>query len=345
MKRGLVILLACGCSTIGDPGGTPDGLPHGGTGQFRLLGRDEVGIIGSLPGRAMVVVNDAIESAHALDGHLFYATGPDLETPPMLPMDHPPNEIFWPAFEGRRIHRGTSRETGVGAFDAGGAVLTASEAWEDGEVFDPWVTIGDDGTARLYYAGAGGIGVAEAPSIDGTFTRASLSAIVPDARHPTVIIGPDRAWWMYYDTGSGIEAARSDDGIAFTPMGPITLTGEDLGEGTERRVASPGAVRIDTRAGRTLFRLYFESIRDGVVEDRVAHMFYVAGSEDGITFERHPFPVMEQTDIRFPAPRLVDDRVTLLYGNLPFFGGPFLTRAVIVAVGPGGHMFQPPMEE
>ena len=334
-----------GCSLIGDAGGTPDGLPHGGTGQFRLLDNDEVGIIGSLPGRAMVVLNDAIESGHAVDGHLFYASAPDLAMPPMLPSDHPSNEIFWPAFEGRRIHRGVSREEGVGAFDAGAAVLTARLTWEGGEVFDPWVTLADDGTVLLYYAGADGIGVATAPSIDGTFTRAFSTPIVTAARRPSVVVGPDSAYWMYFDTGAGISAARSEDGLFFALFGPITLRGDDLGEGTEVRVANPGAVRVDTRAERALVRLYFESYRDGVLEDREAHMFYVAGSGDGMNFVRHPRAVMEQTDIRFPSPQLVDDRVTLLYGNLPFFGGPFLTRAVVVSVGPGGESFHPEIEE
>lgn len=346
MRSALAIsLIVCGCSAIGDPGGQPDGLPHGGTGQFRLLDNPEVGIISSLPGRAMVLTNDAIESAMPAGGHLFYATAPDLATPPMLPADHPVNEIFWAAFEGRRIHRAAARDTGVGAFDAGGPVLVASETWEGGEVFDPWVVIDDDGTARLYYAAAGGIGVAEAPSVEGTFTRVVSDPIVADARRPSVVRGPDDAWWMYFEADDGIEAARSDDGLAFTVMGPLTFVGEDVDDGVEIGMASPGAVRVDTRAGRVLIRLYFESLRDGAVEGRVAHRFHVAASEDSMVFVRHPRAAMEQTDIRFPAPLLLDDRVTLLYGNLPYSGGPFLTRAVVVAVGPSGQRFDPPMEK
>ncbi len=342
MTRRLAPLLALvgACSTIGDPGGMPEGLPHGGTGAFRLLDGNEVGIVGSLPGRAMVL-RDAIEGAHPADGYLFYATARVLDEPPPLPDDQPPGDIFWPAFEPRRIHRGELREEGVGGYAAGPEVLAASEPWEGGEVFDPWVVV-DGGTARLYYAAAGGIGLAEAPSAGGTFTKVP-GPILDDGRRPSVIRGVDGALWMYFERGGAIHAARSDDGRAFTAMGPISLSGMDEGDGDELRVASPGAVRVDTRGDRSLVRLYFESVRDGVVEGAEAHLFYVAGSEDGVAFTRHPLPVMEQTDVRFPSPVLVDDRVTLLYGNLPFFGGAYLTRAVVVAVGPGGHRFAPEM--
>lgn len=335
----LLALLAA-CSTIGDPGGQPEGLPHGGTGAFRLLDGNEVGIVGSLPGRAMVL-RDAIESACPGDGYLFYATARLLDEPPMLPEDQPPGDIYWPAFEPRTIHRGELREEGTGGYAAGGEVLAATEAWEGGEVYDPWVVV-DEGVARLYYAAAGGIGLAESPRAGGTFTKVS-GPILTEGRRPSVIRGPDGAWWMYFESSGAIHAARSDDGRSFTSMGPITMTGGDDGDGAELRVGSPGAVRVETRGDRVLVRLYFESIREGITEGQEAHLFYVAGSEDGLAFERYALPVMEQTDIRFPAPVLVDDRVTLLYGNLPFFGGPFLTRAVVVAVAPAGFRFAPEM--
>ncbi len=336
-----LLALVAACSTIGDPGGMPEGLPHGGTGAFRLLDTEETGIIASIPGWALVT-RDAMESACPAGGLLFYATAPELETPPMLPMDHPANEIYWPAFEPRRIHRGPTWTEGLGGFVAGPEVLAASEAWEGGEVFDPWVVVDGD-VARLYYAAAGGIGLAEAPSVEGAFTKVGGAPVVEDARRPSVIRGIDGAWWMYFERSGAIHAARSEDGRAFVAMGPITLRGEDAGEGTEVRVASPGAARVETAAERVLVRLYFESVRDGITEEQEAHVFYVAGSTDGLVFERHPIPLLEQTDVRFPSPLLLDDRVTLLYGNLPYFGGGFLTRAVVVAVGPGGHRFAPEM--
>jgi hypothetical protein len=332
------------CASIGDPGGMSDGLPHGGTGEFRLLGSDETGIFGD-PGTALILRGPAIESAMPVAGHLFYATAPVLETPPMLPMDWPTNEVFWDAFEPRRIHRGVARTEGVGAFDFGGEVLRASEAWEGTDVFDPWVTVDEDGTARLYYAAEGGIGLAEAPSVDGAFTKVGAGPVLgPEAaltgapRRPSVVPGIGGGWWMFYDAGGELRAARSDDGRAFTAADALVFEGEDVGPSAEVAIAHPGAVTVETAGDRQLVRLYYESVRaDG------SHRAYVAGSDDGTHFVRYPRAVAPQVDMRFPVPLLVDDRVTLLYGNLPFFGGLFQTRVLVVSVAPAGVSFAPEM--
>jgi len=337
------------CSSIGDPGGTPDGLPHGGTGQFRMLQRDETGISGPLAGRAIVLIDIAVESAMPAGGHLFYAQAPLLDEPPELPEDHPPGEVFWEAFGPRTIHRGAAREEGTGAYDYGPEVLAATEGWEGDEVFDPWAVVDDDGTARLYYAAAGGIGVAEASSVDGTFSRAAGPIVAPEdaggepPRRPTVVRGVDGAWWMYFSAGGSLFAARSEDGVGFEVLDGLSFEhteGEsDEGASPEVAMIHPGAVRVETRAERALIRVYFESVReDG------SHTTYVAGSEDGLAFVRHPRAVMEQTDVRFPAPLLLDERVTLLYESLPFFGGAYQTRAVAVAVSPAGDSFVPEEE-
>jgi len=331
------------CSTIGDEGGEPSALPHGGTGAFRLLDSEETEIIGAIPGRAMVI-RDAIGGFCVLDDSLFYATAEVLDPAPMVPEDHPMGDIYWPGFEPRRIHRGVARDEGIGGFAQGPEVLTASEDWEGGEVFDPWAVVDDDGTVRLYYAAEGGIGVAEASSVSGPFTK-QPGPIVTDAldgapHRPSVIRGPDGAWWMYYDANGEIRAARSDDGVRFDPMGAISLTGEDESEGTEIAAANPGALRVVTPADRVLVRLYFESVRDGELEDGLSHRVYVAGSEDGTTFTRFARPVLrDQTDVRLPVPVQLDDRRTFLYVSLPFAGGPLLTRAVSVSIAPGGFRF------
>ncbi|HJL18471.1 MAG TPA: hypothetical protein RMH99_22595 [Sandaracinaceae bacterium LLY-WYZ-13_1] len=348
---GAVALTDVACSSIGDPGGTPDGLPHGGTGQFRLLESEETGISGPLDGRAIVLIDRATESGMATGDFLFYAQAPLLEEPPELPDDHPRDEIFWPAFEARRIHRGEVREEGVGAYDFGPEVLAASEGWEGGEVYDPWVAVDDDGTARLYYAAAGGIGVAEASSVDGSFAKVAGPVLDADdvggevPRRPSVVRGVDGAWWMYFSAGGALGVARSEDGTRFTVQDGLRI---DFAEGEADMVRSPevarihpGAVRVETPAERTLIRLYFESVReDGT------HRVYVAGSDDGLTFERHPLPAMEQTEVRFPAPRVLDPRVTLLYASFPFFGaGVYQTRAITVAVAPADESFVPEEEE
>jgi hypothetical protein len=339
------------CSSIGDPGGMPDGLPHGGTGQFRLLQREETGISGPLAGRAIVLIDIAVQSGTPAGGFLFYAQAPLLDEPPELPEDHPRDDIFWEAFGPRTIHRGPAREEGTGAYDFGPEVLAATEDWEGGEVFDPWPVVDEDGTTRLYYAAAGGIGVAEASSVDGTFAKAPGPIVAPEdvggetPRRPTVVRGVDGAWWMYLSAGDSLFAARSEDGASFEMLDGLRFEDAqgqpDEGDSPEVATIHPGAVRVDTPADRTLIRLYFESVReDG------SRRIYVAGSEDGLAFVRHPRPVMEQTDVRFPSPVLLDERVTLLYASLPFFAaGIYQTRAITVAVSPAGESFLPEEED
>jgi hypothetical protein len=118
---------------------------------------------------------------------------------------------------------------------------------------------------------------------------------------------------------------------------PLVIGGQDLGDSPpEVSVGMPGAAALDTVTGRRLVRLYYESRReDGTV------LGYVAGSADGVTFERHEVPVMEELDVRFPAPVILDDRVTLLYVNVPRTGA-LQTRSLIAAVSPAAVSFAPP---
>jgi hypothetical protein len=347
----VLALVAPACSAIGDPGGFPTEYPHGGTGVFRPLTPDESGIF---DGRAIVLQGQALDASSVTEGHLFYVAAPLLEMPPEIPMDHPTGEVFWPAFGPRRIFRAAPRENP--GFSAGSMVLAAEADWEGTDLLDPWVVIDDDGRARLYYAAAGGIGVAEASSIEGPYTRVgdgpildASQAITGVPRRPSVVRGPDDAWWMYYDAGGAIGIARSEDGRAFTrvdgdpstpAMDPAALGFDegfpDVETSEELSVGAPGAVTVTTPIGRRLIRLYFESRRD---DDTTRA--YVAGTADGITFDRHQVPVLDREDVRFPAPYVLDARVTLLYANTPFTAMGRQTRAITASVSPAGHSFEP----
>lgn len=348
---GLVGLVSSmGCSTIGDPGGMPEGLPHGGTGQFRPLDEDEVGIRSPVTGRAMVLSDHALGAATPVGlDFLFYAAAPLMEEPPEFPMDFPQGEVYWPAFEPRRIHRGTPLTSDddeeqhiLSGFVRGDVVLDATEGWEGDEVFDPWPVVTDEGTARLYYAAAGGIGVAEASAIDGSFSKVDgpivgeIDAKVP--RRPSVVPGIDGGWLMYFSLDDGIRVARSDDGVSFELLDPPTFDGPDETDSPEIARIHPGAVHVVTAANRSLIRLYYVSVRaDGT------HLAYVGASDDGLDFELHPRPVLEATDVRFPSPLLIDDRVTFLYVNRAYSPGGFTTpRALVVTVSPAGDRFDPP---
>ncbi len=335
------------CSTLGEPGSFPDAYPHGGTGQVRRLTKDELGI---QDGRALSIASTAQDAAMVADGHLFYAAAPLSETAPPVPEDFPENEIYWDEFDARAIHRSPPRDNY--GFSPGTVVLEASASWEGSEVYDPWVAVDDDGRARLYYAAEGGIGVAEAPSVEGTFARVGDGPILgADAalngvpRSPSVVRGVDGAWWMYYDAGGAIGVARSTDGVAFarmdgdpgTPaMDPISFSGDDMRTSPEVSVGAPGAVNVTTPVGRHLIRMYFESRReDGTV------LAYVAGSEDGVAFERYTVPVAAEDDVRFLAPVIIDDRITVLYANVPRTSAGLQMRALVGFVSPAGASLAP----
>lgn len=352
MRRALLLVAAAlaGCSTLGDAGGSPDAYPHGGTGQFRTLEPAETGIRAG----AIALQRATLDSAMVSEGYLFYAAAPLSETPPEPPMDLPAGEVFWEAFEARRIHRTEPRD--ARGFFPGPVIFEASEPWEGAEVFDPWVVLGEDGVVRMYYAAEGGIGLATAGAIDGAFQRVRSSplldeedAIAGAPRRPSVVRGVDGAWWMYYDAGGAIGIARSEDGERFEridgdpstgAIDPLVLHGEDLGEVPEVSVGMPGAAALDTSAGRRLVRLYYESRR----EDGSIHA-YVAGSADGVVFERHEIPVMEASHLLAPAPVLVDDRVTLLYAGIPatarFAMQGYPSRSLSAAVSPASVRFDP----
>jgi hypothetical protein len=344
-------MCAPACSAIGDPGSFPESFPHGGTGQFRVLEDDEVGFDSPVPGRALAVRDTALDGAMVAGGHLFY-TGATLRADAMPPpAGFPPNEVFWEAFEPRVIRRADPREDK--GFEGGDVIFEASETWEGADVFDPWVVVEGD-LVRMYYAAEGGIGVAESDAIDGTFTR--VAGPIVEGRRPSVVRGPDGAWWMYYDGGRAIFAMRSEDGIEFSyvdgdpdtvgvdPIAPY-VTRQNVRaaagalESPELFVGHPAALSIETAADRALVRLYYSSWRaDGTV------LVFVAGSSDGIAFERHPLPVVDVLDARFPAPVQLDDRTTLLYINMPFAMAAQV-RTLVATVSPAAVSFLPPEEE
>ncbi|MDQ3032519.1 MAG: hypothetical protein M3Y87_08895 [Myxococcota bacterium] len=368
----VVAALGAACSTLGGAPGQPEGLPHGGTGPFRLLTADEVDVPPSPTGATLFDRDRGVGSGMVADRHLFYGGAP------LLPVEEPdggpadagldgavddgglsdagigdagvgdagpidagpsgPLEIDWSLFEPRRIYRSAPRAEGIG-FDAGEQVLAASEAWEGGFVHDPWAVVLEDGRTRLYYAAEGGIGVAEAATIGGAFTRlGSRPILAGDVRRPSVIDArgteSEHAFLMYFERDGGIAVAGSSDGIEFTELGAIALTAlaaRDERDSVEVSVGGPGALAARTEAGRSIVRLYYESRREsGQI------LIAMAGSFDGVEFEEHPIPVVDDDALRWPAPRQLDPRVTLLYLQAARGGRPPERGTLVVGIAPGG---------
>ncbi len=336
------------CSTIGSPPGRPDGLPHGGVGPFRLLASDETGERPT-PRGAFVrpPANVAIAHPTLCDGYLFYTRAPIISMPGGGDPTVPPGLVDWSIFEPRVLYRSPPGE-GL-AHDAGSEVLRAGAPWEGGYVSDPSCVVLPDGRARLYYVAAGGVGVAEAPSVDGAFTRVGSAPVLGDEggatpSHVTVVAGDGLGggFFAYYALGPRIHAARSDDGLSWTPLGPLELAplpARDERDSVEVSVAGPGALVVRTAAERSVVRLYYESRReDG---QRILTM---AGSFDGVTFESLGRPVVtDDTTLSTPFPVQLDARITLLYSTSPRGAAGYQLGALVVSIAPGGVRLAPEM--
>ena len=336
MRRHLTALLVLvGCATLGNEAPFPAPVQTSGAGPFRRLDRYETGIPGSPQGRA-VMIDGATTGGMFVPGFLFYVQASPQTDPPDRDAALPPDAVDWDQFEPRRILRAPSRPTDLG-HDAGAEVLGPSESWEGGGVFDPWVVVDETGRARLYYAADGGIGVAEAPTVAGEFTRVA-GPIVEGARSPSVIPDPAGGWLMYFESAEGIGIARSADGLAFTEetrnlalMAPTPATEPD-----DVSFHRPGAVTVTTPTGRVLVRLYFEAVRaDGT------RAVAFAASEDGTSFERLPGAVYTEDDPGAPAPLVDAEGRTRLYLTVDATrrGTDLVTRALVMAVAPAWERY------
>lgn len=379
------VTLGTGCSLLGTPASSPDGLPHAGVGPYRDLTTTENGL--TRPGAAVLLRNIASERPMQADLHLFYAAAstamPDLdagvpdagmESDAGEPLDagavdagpepEVPSEIDWDALaEGRRIYRSAPSEENWGFFP--GTVVLAPEggpAWEGGYVTDPWALATDDG-ALLYYAAEGGIGVAEASAIDGTFARVGTAPIIGATgsdvpRCPAVVAtdglgfvpdlsqvdggptdpGPflfeEAAFYMVYELAGAIRIATSPDGRAFTDRGAITIPAigtRDVRDGVEVSVGCPGVAIAEPNTGRRFLRVYYESRRDNG-----ATLVGLMATSNGSWFDFHPTPAISAYDARMPAPRIVDARVSLLYSWRPREAMDMQVGELVVGVAPGG---------
>jgi hypothetical protein len=195
-------------------------------------------------------------------------------------------------------------------------VLEATEVWEGASVREPFALMRADGSVRVYYAGDGGIGLAEAASPTSPLVKSTQNPILAgELSGPTVIDDPDFGVLMYFAEGSRIYAARSDDGVSFTrvdgdastpaidplfdllPPEPVT---EDGGvDESEIGHSLPGAVVGAMPSGRRTVRLYFTSVRaDG------SSVIAMGASLDGVEFERAESIILADDDASAPVPFL-----------------------------------------
>jgi hypothetical protein len=261
MKLALLsLVLAAGCATLADGHAGLDNPPSARTGPFRLLASGEVGFGRPAPfamddGKTFlrdvsVIDLDGDPSTLAVAGYFAASLAVAKDAPPdgILRFDAPDGRSF-------------------GA--SGSAVLSPTLAWEGGTVGAPSAILRGAET-WLFYAGAGGIGLAK--SSDGaTFEKASgpvldrtaIAWAASEPRSPSVVALVDGTLALFFEAdtarGPAIGEARSSDGLAWTLVGaaPAIVGGGAL---DELGVGSPSALLRRSEEGRPIVDVYFTAL-------------------------------------------------------------------------------------
>jgi hypothetical protein len=229
--RRLLLLSLCGCATLAEGGGGDENLPNAEVGPFREIRQEELGA--SRPAPYCLRDNDGFE-----------------RDPTVVDVDDDPATLEAFVYAGRtaviegvdpdpaaatnQIVRHVGLDGRSFAFQRD-VVLEPAEAWE-GDVMGAPSALRADGEVWLYYAAAGGIGLAK--SGDGlVFTRVGDGLVLAPVDgwesgatplSPAVLRLGDGSWRLYYALalagGSVVAEARSSDGVAWQRgEGPIVL--------------------------------------------------------------------------------------------------------------------------
>jgi hypothetical protein len=218
---GLLVLAACG--TIGPPAGEPAGLPSSGVGPFRPLE------MGELTPEALVPYVFSNQTVDYREPYVIgTSTDPSSTEVWMYAVGHVGgvDVIVRTRADDARSFYGDIADNGTGAPPTPPVVLQASESWEGGATGNlggPSAVM-VNGQLWLYYAAAGGIGLAQ--SSDGlSFTKVSGPVLAVDPSStwetttphaPSVAVFPDGSWHMMYGAGVSIGEATSADGMTWT---------------------------------------------------------------------------------------------------------------------------------
>jgi hypothetical protein len=220
------LALLAACSTLGTASDDGQNLPTSGVGPFRKLGDSE--LMSSAP-FVLLAPGPSPETAPAttyLEPSAL-AEGGDLSSTEVTLF-----AVLVPATGGGSSIVRTHADDARSFFGTGGDVghspataLVADAAWEGGSLTGPSaLRVGSQ--TFLYYAAAGGIGVAT--STDGvSFAKNPAPVLVPDPsvtwetttpHAPSVAQYPDGQFRMLYAAGNDIGEATSADGITWTRL-------------------------------------------------------------------------------------------------------------------------------
>lgn len=259
----LLALAVTSCGTIASPAGGDVDLPNAKAGPFRLLRSGELDPSQSGPPAPFLARSEQHRyrdpSALDIDGDpstlpiWLYAVRGD---------DDASSIVRFSAEDGRSVAR--VPET----------VLEASEDWEGGWVAAP-SALRVSGEVWLYYASAGGIGLAK--SKDGKAFVKEPKAVIADslgcgrAHAPTaapseasVIRLPDGSFRMFFSVGDSICETSSEDGVRWRFAGDYGLVlrftsplpGDD-DPFDSASIAHPFATTALSPEGRLIVRVYY----------------------------------------------------------------------------------------
>ncbi len=254
-----VLCSACATLADGEPG--LDNVPTAKAGPFRLFADGELAEPRSAPYamddatsrlRDLSVVDlDGDPGTLAVDGYFSANAEADPEGAP------PTSIVRVGAPDGRSF--GAQPEV----------VLSSTRRWEGGTVGAPSVLPQSGGAVLLYYAGAGGVGLASSP--DGvSFTPADEPVLdvascgwcgAPPSSPAVVQLG-EGALALFFETTRGgraaIGQATSADGVVWTvdPAGPVLTTGAPGGL-DDVWIGTPYAVRGTSTEGREILYVYY----------------------------------------------------------------------------------------
>jgi hypothetical protein len=345
------------CATLPESDG--DGyLPNALAGPFRELARTELGNSRAAPhvldddarfSRDPSVVDlDGDPSTLAVAG--FFAV---TQRPGATPADPlaPPNAIVrHDARDGRSFNRSPV------------TVLEPEAPWEGGTVGAPSALL-VRGELWLYYAAAGGIGLAR--SSDGVaFRREPAPVLAPERggwergatpASPGVIALPDGSFRMFYEVpgeggASSIGEARSADGIRWARAGEgpaLAPSPAPFGEGSDEApyddaaVGDPAPVLATSATGRRILRVYYA----GWSRAGRSVIGLAARVGDEMPFRRAVSPVFgaaSTQDPRAPCVTVYPDFALLFATERAGTGQNQSYPAVIAGVAPADAALPPP---
>jgi hypothetical protein len=352
----LAPMLLGACATIPEPVAGSDNLPSANEGPFRALVTGELSSTLNLNppyglddlndyGRDIAVVRASSDpSSMSVVGYVAAA----VTVGGMSPTSTSPTAsiVRHDALDGRSFAL------------SGTVVLTPDAPWEGGVLAAP-AAVKVPGATLLYYAAAGGIGLAK--SADGTtFTKVPGPVLAPDAggwEHGAVPASPgvvqlaDGSYRMFYEVATGASAtaigeASSPNGVAWTRLGsgpalaPSGAAGEADDAWETAAVGSPFPMLATSADGRAILRLYYGA-RDtsGVGTIALAARYGTDGP-----FQRAIGPVFGTTGTLDPRePCVVPFGATaLLYVTEASGHSVFANPAVAIGVAPALAVLPPP---